>query len=386
MSKRILGFSTRASRTLVVLVVALVAFVTVQPRGSIAHAANIEQTALSQATLADLQAQMAVLNARWQKLQEQQRGPIQDATSNTQVMSHTMPMADTMVMSSTMPQGAVDQDEMRQLMQMMTQMNQMMSQMQTMVASDTGGMSVMPMSDTTMSQMPQTQNMMCGGTGGTATGGMGSMCGGGGGMMGGMGGMMGGMGAMTGSDGMTTGGMDMMGPMMDMMSQMMGTMGDMMGGMGSMSGGMQSNSMGGSMSSNTLGSASSSDLAAPVTTNILTQTAIIGTVIVAVKPVNLTSAPVDTVDFVVTLEGDAEALVVDLTQVAKLQIEDREVSATAWEPTSSGEQLVSGILRFPATGAGGNSVLSGATKVGLVFRNLTGENQQTFTWNLTRQQ
>ena len=73
MSKRILGFSTRASRTLVVLVVALVAFVTVQPRGSIAHAANIEQTALSQATLADLQAQMAVLNARWQKFQEQQR-------------------------------------------------------------------------------------------------------------------------------------------------------------------------------------------------------------------------------------------------------------------------------------------------------------------------
>jgi len=357
-----------------------------------AQAANIEQTASSQNTLADLQAQMAVLNARWQKFQEQQRITNGDSISSTEVMSHTMPMADTRVMTSTMPQGAIDQDEMRQLMQMMSQMNQMMSQMQTLVASDTGGMSVMPMSDTTMSQMPQTQNMMCGGTGATSTGGTGSMCGGtgsmcggGGGMMGGMGGMgsmMGGMGAMTGSDGMTTGGMDMMGPMMDMMSQMMGTMSGMMGGMG---GGMQSNSMGGSMSSNTLGSASSSDLAAPATTNILTQTAIIGTVIVAVKPVNLTSAPVDTVDFVVTLEGDAEALAVDLTQVAKLQIDDREVSATAWEPASSGDQMVSGLLRFPATGTGGNSILSGVTKVGLVFRNLTGENQQIFTWNLTRQ-
>jgi hypothetical protein len=159
-----------------------------------------------------------------------------------------------------------------------------------------------------------------------------------------------------------------------MMSSMMSMMSSMMGGMGGSSGNMAGGTAAPANGFSTPGSANSA----------LMRQVQAGGVTVSVTPLNLRTPGLASLDFYVRLETHSGDLSQDLTQLAVLQLPSgTALPAARWVGPRAGHH-VEGTLSFSALDSSGAPVLPTMGTLTLVMRNLGGDGDRTFSWDLSQ--
>ena len=127
--------------------------------------------------------------------------------------------------------------------------------------------------------------------------------------------------------------------------------------------------------------ASANSNSAESSTNLLERSDKQGAVTVTVTPINL-KAPVDALDFNVSLQTHSVDLSMDVASLSTLKTDTGiSVKGASWDGQKGGHH-VTGKLSFPVS-QDGKPVLQGAKTVTVTIQNIDAP-ERTFTWDVTK--